>query len=217
MNVSLSFTRTSNMLFVYCIFLLITVVCRLHAQVGPLRVYTLRKDFFNGIKVAEFSVFDISKKTLYYRIESKYSIMPKFDLVAYPSKQVVGKLESKFGAINLSFLDDKTGQWITGSMKGHLKLLKHYQYTIELGGRKILVEKELLSTHTTVRDVSQGDTLLARFQREFFSPITATTYGVQIYSNDIPDGLYFLILAWTDIGRSESYPTPSRKTRQFYS
>ncbi len=193
------------MLFVYCAFLLVTVACRVNAKDGPLRAYTLRKDFFNGIKAGEFSVFDISKKTLYYRIESKYTFMPKFDLVAYPSKQVVGKLESKFGSINLSLLDDKTGQWITGSMKGHLKLLKHYEYTIQLNGRRILVEKELLSAHTTFRDESQGGTLLARFQREFFSPITATTYGLQVYSNDIPDGLYLLALAWTDIGRSESY------------
>jgi len=131
--------------------------------------------------------------------------MPKFELVAGPSKQVVGKLESKIGSINLSLLDDKTGQWITGLMKSHFTLLKHYEYNIELNGRRISMKKELLSAHTTFRDESQGGTLLARFQREFFSPITATTYGVQVYSNDIPDGLYFLALAWTDIGRSESY------------
>jgi len=193
------------MLLFYCVVLLVTVVCRISAQTSPLRVYTLRKDFFNGLKAAEFSVFDVSKKTLYYRIESKHTIMPKFDLIAHPSKKIVGKLESKIGAINLSLLDEKTGQWITGSMKGHLKLLKHYEYTIQLNGRRILVEKELLSAHTTFRDESQGGTLLARFQREFFSPITATTYGLQVYSNDIPDGLYLLALAWTDIGRSESY------------
>ncbi len=203
MNVSLSFTCTSNMLLVYCVFLFVTIACWVNAQAGPLRVYSLRKDFFNGLKAAEFSVFDISKKTLYYRIESKHIIMPKFDLVAHPSKKIVGKLESKIGAINLSLLDEKTGQWITGSMKRHLAL--KLKYTIQLNGRKILMEKGLLSAHTTFHDESEGGTLLARFQREFFSPVTATTYGLQVYSNAIPDGLYLLALAWTDIGRSKSY------------
>lgn len=197
------------MLFAYCaVLLLTTVICPFSAQDGPLRAYTLRKDFFNGIKAAEFSVFDISKTTLYYRIESKYSLLPKFDLIAYPSKKVVGKLEGKLGSIHLSLLDEKTGQWITGSMKAHLTLLKHFQYTIDLNGRKISLEKDLLSSHATFRDTSQGNMLLARYQREFFSPVTATTYGAQIYSNDLPDGLYLLALAWTDIGRSESYGKP---------
>ena len=187
------------------ILFLIATVCHLNAQNSPLRTYALRKDYFNGIKAAEFSIYDISKKTLYYRIESRYSLLPKFDLVAYPSKQVVGKLEGKVGSIHLSLLDDKTGQWIAGTMKGNLKFTKHFQYTIEFNGRKILLEKELLSPHATFRDISQGDVFLARYQREFFSPITATTYGAQIFSNDIPDGLYLLALAWTDMGRSESY------------
>lgn len=199
-------TRTSSMLLRYCVvFLLMAGIRSLNAQNAPLRIYSLRKDFFNGIKGPEFSVYDISKKTLYYRIESKYSLLPKFDLVAYPAKQVVGKLESKVGSIHFSLLDDKTGQWITGSMKGHFTLTKHFKYTIELNGKKILLEKDLLSPHATFRDESQGDLLLARYQREFFSPITATTYGAQIFSNDLPDGLYLLALAWTDIGRSERY------------
>lgn len=203
------------MLIIYYIIFLVTVTCRVNAIDGSLRAYSIRKDFFNGVKAAEFSVFDISKKTLYYRIESKYSLMPKFDLVAYPSKKVVGKLESKIGAINLSLLDEKTNQWISGSMKSNFHLLK-VKYTIQFNGRQIKLEKDVLSAHTNFHDESHGGTLLARFQREFFSPVTATTYGVQIYSNDIPDGLYLLALAWTDIGRSESYGTSKRKNRHQY-
>ncbi|CAF1211133.1 unnamed protein product [Adineta steineri] len=194
------------MFFIHHVVFLVTIASCVSGKDDILRTYTLRKDYFNGIKVAEFSVFDISKTTLYYRIESKFSILPKFELISYPSKQVVGKLEGKLGKINLSLLDDKTGQWVTGTMKQHVTLLKHYQYNIELNGRQILMKKELLSSHTTFHDaVQNGETLLARYQREFFSPITATTYGVQIFSNELPDGLYLLALAWTDIGRSESY------------
>lgn len=203
-SMSFSFIHTSAMLFICYIFLLVTIACQLNAKDGPLRAYTIRKDYFNGIKAAEFSVFDISKKTLYYRIESKYSIMPKFDILAHPSKKHVGKLESKIGAIKLSLLDQKTGKWLNGSMKSHFNLLK-VKYTIQLNGREILLQKDALSPHTNFHDQSADGLLLARFQREFFSPITATTYGVQIYSNDIPDGLYFLALAWTDIGRPEKY------------
>ena len=191
------------MTLIYYGALFAAIFCCIDAQNGPLRVFTLRKDYFNGIKVAEFSVFDVSKNTLYYRIESTFSIMPKFELISYPSKQVVGKLDSKVGAINLRLLDSKTGQWITGSMKPHLKLSKHYHYTIQIGQRRILMEKDWLSPHMIFRDESQPGTFLARFQREFYSPITATTYGVQVYSDDIPDGLYLLALAWADIGRSE--------------
>jgi hypothetical protein len=75
--------------------------------------------------------------------------MPKFDLIAYPSKKVVGKL----GAINLSLLDEKTGQCMIGSMKKHFHLLK-LKYTIEFNGRQIMMEKEPLSTHKTFRDES---------------------------------------------------------------
>jgi hypothetical protein len=195
------------MSLVYCVFLLVTIACRINAIDGPLRAYGLRKDFFNGIKAAEFSVFDTSK----------YTFMPKFDLIAHPSKKVVGKLESKFGSITISLLDDKTGQWITGSMKKHITLLKQYEYTIEFNGRQISMIKELLSAHTNFRVGSQDGNLLARFQREFFSPITATTYGVQVYSNTIPDGLYLLALTWADIGRSESYGIKQRRIRHLHS
>jgi hypothetical protein len=122
----------------------------------------------------------------------------------------------RLDAINLSLLDDKTGQWITGSMKIHFSLWKQ-KYTIQLNGRRVFMEKELLFPYTTFLDESKDGTLLARFQREFFSPMIATMYGVQIYSNDIPDGLYLLVLAWSDIGRSESYGISRRKTRHLYS
>ncbi|UJR11008.1 hypothetical protein I4U23_015192 [Adineta vaga] len=193
------------MLFVKCMLLLLIVAGEIDANSGSLREYSLRKDYFNGIKVAEFTVTDISKKTVYYRIESKFSFMPKFELIDYSSKQVVGNLDSKVGSITLSLLDSKTGQRLTGSMKAHLTLTKGLRYTIELAGRQIKMESNLFSTLTTFRDESQDGAILARFQRESFSPITATTYGLQVYSNDIPDGLYMLALAWTDIGRSESY------------
>jgi hypothetical protein len=198
------------MLRVDYVFLLVIILCSINAQDGPIRAYGIRKDYFNGIKASEFSVYDISKTTLYYRIESKFSIMPKFDLIAYPSKKLVGKLESKVGAINLSVLDDKTGQWLTGTMKGHFSLSKQ-KYSMQFNDKQISMEKDLLSPHMNIRDETNGRKLLARYQREFFSPVTATTYGVQIYSNDIPDGLYLLILAWTDIGRSESWGTTKRK------
>ena len=144
------------------------------------------------------------KKTLYYRIESKFSLPAKFQLIAYPSKKLVGKLEGKLGAIDLSVLDDKTNQRLTGTIKGHFSLVND-KYSMQFNGKQLSMQKDLLSPHMNIRDETNGGKLLARYQREFYSLVTATTYGVQVYSNDIPDGVYLLILAWTDIGKSERW------------
>ena len=95
-------------------------------------------------------------------------------------------------------------------MKGHFSLVNE-KYSMQLNGKQLSMQKDLLSPHMNIRDETNGGKLLAQYQREFFSPVTATTYGVQVYSNDIPDGLYLLILAWTDIGKSESWGITKRK------
>ena len=78
----------------YVVFSLMTVINSPNINNLSLRVYFLYKDFFNGMKSAACSVYTFSNKTKLFRIGSKYGFTPKFDLIAYPSKKIVGKFES---------------------------------------------------------------------------------------------------------------------------
>jgi hypothetical protein len=62
-----------------------------HSQ-SAVKEYVIRKDFFAGLKAGEFSVYDKNEKQVYYRIESKPSLMQNIELYAYTSKHVVGRL-----------------------------------------------------------------------------------------------------------------------------
>ena len=74
------------------LFLFVAIAYLVNAKDVALRQYVLNKDFFNGFKENEFTIYEQSSKNIQYRIESHFKVAHNLELVAYPSKQVVANL-----------------------------------------------------------------------------------------------------------------------------
>jgi hypothetical protein len=76
--------------------------------------YVVRRDFFARLKSRGFLVYDKSENQVYYHIKCKYGAMQNIELHAYPSKQVVGRLQAKinflFSKAEFSILDSQSNQ-----------------------------------------------------------------------------------------------------------
>ncbi|CAF3070621.1 unnamed protein product [Rotaria socialis] len=167
----------------------------------PTREYAVRRDILVGVKAPEFSIFDKSGKNLQYRIESKYLGLQKIELVSYPSKQVVGRLNSKVTwflyEATFEILNSQTQQWITGSINQKLQILNH-RSVIEWNGRRILMEHNIASLTTRFLDDQRGGQLVAEYKVSLASMFWATKYSLQIFSSDLPDALFIFGLSARD-------------------
>ncbi|CAF3539269.1 unnamed protein product [Rotaria socialis] len=128
----LTFARTHifNMQLEYFLFIFIAIADLFKAKDVALRQYVLSKDYFNGIKENEFSVYNQSSKNIQYRIESHMALARNIELVAYLSKLIVGKLCETLDLATFNILDTKSGQCLTGKMKNTYPLFKNFSYVI---------------------------------------------------------------------------------------
>lgn len=94
------------------IILVFIVVLGVNTDSVPLRTYELKKDINPFVKKG-FSVYNNSK-SLIYRIEGKSLSKAKaeYDLVAMPSKRVVGTSIREKKLINLNFFNEQTNKWL---------------------------------------------------------------------------------------------------------
>ena len=161
--------------------------------------YVIRKDVLNGIKAGEFSIFDTTQQHLYYRIESNYGLLPKIKLIAYPSKQIVARLEEKFKLFtykaNFSILDPQTDQWINGVIREKFRLAGT-SLDIHWNGHHIVMKRKPFSWTSKVYD-TDGE-LLAQFRTEPLSIFWSNKIDMKIFSSKYPKELYFLVLAARD-------------------
>jgi hypothetical protein len=184
-----------------CFFVLL-LTSTLFIYVNPqdaLRQYLIIKDFFSTFKAGEFSIFDPNEKTMFYRIESDYSVTQDVKLVAYPSKQEVGRLKSKINFIfykaDISILDSQTNQWSNGNMEQNFKIL-HKSYDINWNGHQIKMDGEFTSNKLKFKDTN-GE-LLAQFEIRLYTNLWKTKYDMKIFSNKYPEQIYLLALAGHD-------------------
>ncbi|CAF3295212.1 unnamed protein product, partial [Rotaria sp. Silwood2] len=61
----------------------------------PIRQYLISADFLSGFKAREYSIYDQTGQHLQYRIESRYHVLQTIELIAYPRKNVTGKLQAR--------------------------------------------------------------------------------------------------------------------------
>ncbi len=62
------------------------IILSVNSSETIIRSYFIEKEFFNGLKSNEFSIFDSRKKDLLYRIEWYYTIGGRFQLIHQSSK-----------------------------------------------------------------------------------------------------------------------------------
>ncbi|CAF2392582.1 unnamed protein product [Rotaria sp. Silwood2] len=176
--------------------------------VSPVREYSIRRDLIVGVKAPEFSVYDKSGKDLQYRMESRITGLHKIDLIAYPSKQTVARLNNKITwflyEATFEILDPATQQWTTGTISQNLRILNH-RSVIQWNGRRLLMEHNVASLTTRFLDDQQGGQLVAEYQVSLPSLVWATKYSLQIFTDDLPDAIFLFGLAARD------YITTQRK------
>ena len=77
---------------------LVLLLCLVHLAVSlqTKRTHVMQKDYFSGTKAGELSIFHQQTNALVYRIEPLLFTFERVELIAYPSKKVVGKLMIKW-------------------------------------------------------------------------------------------------------------------------
>ncbi|CAF3519435.1 unnamed protein product [Rotaria sp. Silwood1] len=167
----------------------------------PKRQYFIVTDFFRGFKAREYSIYDQTGKNLQYRIESKYHILQSLELVTYPTKKVIGKLQANLRLLvykgNIEIFDDHTQQWLKGVITQNFQLFGH-NWTIKWNDRLLSMETDPISLTTNFFDKQHDRILLAKFQMRVQSFFWVNQYDMEVYSNAIPDGVYLLSLAARD-------------------
>lgn len=176
------------------------IILYVNSSQTVIRNYLIEKDFFNGLKLSEFSIFDSRKKHLLYRIESYYTIGGKLELIDQSSKEIIGNLTNELNLLlysgNLSIYDLSSYQWINGKIEFIFDMINE-KYLIQFNKYNILMETKLNSL-TTIFQLENHNEILAKFQKRSISFIWTNKYDLQILSNYFPDGIYFLAIAIKD-------------------
>jgi hypothetical protein len=185
-------------LYISVLLLTCTIILNVNSQ-NATHQYVIRKDFFSGIKAGEFTVYDTKEKHVYYRVESKYSILHNIKLIAYPSKKEIGRLQAKLKPFiykgEFSILDSQTNQWVSGLIQENFQLFGGL-CNIDWNGHRITMENEVPSFTSKFRDINGQ--LLAQFRIRPASILWTNKYDMQIFSNKYPKEIYLLALAVRD-------------------
>jgi hypothetical protein len=165
-----------------------------------LRSYFIEKDFFTGIKMSEFSVFNSAKTRLLYRIESYYQVGGKFEVIDRSTKQVIGQLINLWNLLlykgNLSVLHPTSNQWIQGRIEKVFHMLND-KFIIKWNNRSVLMENKFGSLTTTFQ-YENHSRILAEIKKRPISFIWPNKYDLHVYSDHFPDCIYFLAIAIKD-------------------
>jgi hypothetical protein len=167
------------------------------------REYLIIRDLFNGPKPEEYSIYDVTGENLQYRIESKFHILHSLEVIAYPAKKVVGKLQSKFNLFrykaNFEIYDDRYKRWFKGVI--NQTHFRHDIWKIEYNGRLLSIEyrpysKAFKGKSMIISSVDKnGTNVLAEYQYRWSSIYPFGRYLMEVSSNEIPDIVYFLYIA----------------------
>ncbi|CAF4591015.1 unnamed protein product [Rotaria sp. Silwood2] len=163
----------------------------------PKRQYVIQADLFGGFSSPSLSIYDQTGKHLKFRLKSQFVLLHSVQLVTHPEKTLIGKLKAKMKpfvyAATFSVYDNRTKQWRDGVINQKFQMLG-FNWTIEWHHHKLSMEAKLGSSSTKFYDTQGNHRLLAEFQlRSRWS--FRTKYDMEIYSDEIPDSLYFLCLA----------------------
>ncbi len=165
-----------------------------------IRSYFIEKDFFSGLKLGEFSIFDSTKKQLLYRIESYYTIGGKIELIDVSSKQIIGQLTNPLNLLlyagNFSIFNLSSNQWINGKIERIFHMVND-KYIIKWNKRSILMETKFGSLTTTF-EYENHSGILAKFEKRPTLFIWSNKYDLQVLSDDLPHAIYFLAIAIKD-------------------
>ncbi|CAF3016823.1 unnamed protein product [Rotaria socialis] len=166
--------------------------------------YVIKKDWLSGALSREFSVYDKTEKVLKYRIESRFAFRHNNKIVAYPSKQVLGKLNGRWslrGYVgDISFLDQSTNRWIDGNIT-EISNWRMREFMINWNGTNINLKGQVDLLPKQFYEKGRGE-LLAQYKIRSASRLWAARYDMDIFSIKYPESLYLLGLAVEELRSS---------------
>ncbi|CAF1133303.1 unnamed protein product [Adineta steineri] len=141
------------------------------------RTYLVKKDLFSLLKFSQFSIL-VPENHLVYRIKSYYTFGRKLEVIH---------------AINFTILNSTSNEWIPGKIILTPAGLDS-KFIIKWDGYSIAMTTKFGSLTTTF-EYEYHSGILAKFKKRISSLVWRTKFDLQVFSNDLPDTIYFIGLA----------------------
>lgn len=190
----LSYCQYSTWIFFICF---VTSVSQ--SSLNLPRHYLAQRDFFNFFKAGEYSIIDPENKTLYYRIESRYHLIKRVEIIRYPSKKQTARLSSKVNGLtfegDFSILDEKTNQWIDGEIEQNFRWFQT-SFLIHWNGHQIRMENNGKNLIDEFRN--EENELLAEIQLELGTVLWRKKYNMKVHTTEYPEEIYLIALSASD-------------------
>lgn len=188
----------SKIILLSFIFLFIYVFLPVQSY-GVNRTYLVKKDFINGFKGGEFTVYDQTGKNRQYRMESKYGLTHDVRLYT-PSKTLAARLKAKITAVMykavITVFDNTTNVWKNGTIEQNYKVVGS-KFTINYDSNQFTLESKAGSLDTDFAEQPKGN-IVATFHKRVTSLFWRNKYDLQVLTNRYPDELFLLGVAVRD-------------------
>ncbi|CAF1133252.1 unnamed protein product [Adineta steineri] len=158
---------------------------------------------FNLFKINEFSVF-ISEKNLVYNIKSDLGFPRKLDIIDVSTNQIICRLKNVSDRhrlqndANFTILNSTSNEWISGRIIRSISFLGA-KYFIKWDGYNILMKTKFGSFLTTTFEYENYSSILAKSKKRISSLMGTAKYDLQIFSDDVPDMIYFIGVVIKDL------------------
>jgi hypothetical protein len=186
--------------FFFLLLFIISVKCIQSKK--PIRTYVVRRDVSAvGNPLPEYSVYDTSEKKLSYRLKIVSSDIDTIILVDHPNKNIVANLEGewtdKIFNVSFSIYDSKLSKWTDGNIK-RSKGLFFDKFPVVWNGIRLVMKKKPFSLTRQFYE-QPANKLIAQFRvRTSWTAVTRTKFDLKIFSDKVPDAIYFFMLAIVD-------------------
>ncbi|CAF1944675.1 unnamed protein product [Rotaria magnacalcarata] len=147
--------------------------------------------------IHEIAICDSQEKKVLYRLKTSTSDIDTIILVDQQTKNIVANLEGIWvdGTFNVTFsiYDTKLNKWTDGTIK-RIARVADDDYAIKYNNHHLNTDRRWYSKKVKLYYTTNKE-YLARFRIRYrwfnWSPIK---YDIQIYSNKVPDAVYFFLL-----------------------
>ncbi|CAF3945637.1 unnamed protein product, partial [Adineta steineri] len=175
--------------------LIASIVAVKDSSTTAIRTYLVTNSF-NLFKINEFSVF-ISEKNLVYNIKSDLGFPRKLDIIDVSTNQIICRLKNVSDRhrlqndANFTILNSTSNEWISGRIIRPISFLGA-KYFIKWDKYNILMKTKFGSFLTTTFEYENHSSILAKSKKRISSLFGTAKYDLQIFSNDLPDIIYFI-------------------------
>ncbi|CAF0911077.1 unnamed protein product [Rotaria sordida] len=185
------------MKIITCLLLFILLIICIESKVAIRTYVVVQNGKANRNKLYGFTILDSKEETALYRLKVSSRDIDTAILVDNPGKNIVANLEDAWknrkANVTFSIYDYKLNKWTDGSIQKKLRFLST-DYTVKYNDEQFIAKRKSLPKRIEVYHKNQNE-LLAEWRRRT-KPLLSkrAKYDVKIYSNKVPDAIYFFLL-----------------------